>query len=179
MPLCCKTRCPSSGPTTMFSPSAIGAGMYPSCPAWAMPSPPAASCTSGFLTQGLPRVGGWAGRAVQQVASAWPSGLMGCSSVPQTATRQLRPVPSPTQRPHRTRCASTGAVLREWWHYGPGDAERALHSQNPCASTGTWFLEPTPVVRSSLQLSLWRQQPHACCELAGALGWEWRGGAAA
>ncbi len=40
-----------------------------------------------------------------------------------------------------------GAVLREFWRYGPGDAERALHSQNPCASTGTWYLEPTPVVR--------------------------------
>ncbi|PRW44369.1 putative dolichyl pyrophosphate Glc1Man9 c2 alpha-1,3-glucosyltransferase [Chlorella sorokiniana] len=39
----------------------------------------------------------------------------------------------------------TGAVLREFWRYGPGDAERALHSQNPCASTGTWYLEPTPV----------------------------------
>ena len=79
-----------------------------------------------------------------------------------------------------------GAVLREFWRYGPGDAERALFSQNPCASTGVWYLEPSPMVRlplDAIRMSLcisWhavpaeRPAPDANHASAGGLQ-AWRG----
>lgn len=56
-------------------------------------------------------------------------------------------------------------MMREVWHFRGNDAATALQSQAPCASTGFWYIRPTPMA-----LAFQRKLVH---RLLFSLPWGW------